>query len=215
MNVNIQELLEKLGLKEKLYPGKKVVNALQQPGENKSHAVVFDWHDSDNLRVDVRAGLSGKKLEPKDLAKYPISFQAETYLEIDTRDESDDGEDEQGKGKSGGSKGIKKKKDDRPSLSAFARVVEGKIPHAGEITKMVVMGKKIAEQAIGAVLETLVAQIQHAKVAPTELLAHAGKFVTKITPPEFMKPKEGEHYDATYKYDREKNEAMFGGMSLG
>lgn len=215
MNVNIQNLLEKLGLKEKLYPGKKVVNKLQQPGENKSHAVVFDWHNSDTLRVDVRAGLSGKQLEPKELAKYPISFQAETYLEINTAEDEDEGEGETGKGKSGGSKGQKKKKEERPSLSAFSSVVEGKIPSAGEITKMVVMGKNIAEAAIGAVLETLVAQIQHAKVAPTELLAHAGKFVTKITPPEFMTPKEGETYDKTYKYDREKNEPMFGAMSIG
>ncbi|MCB1555738.1 MAG: hypothetical protein KDJ15_00320 [Alphaproteobacteria bacterium] len=221
MNVNIQKLLEKTGLIEKLYPGKRVVRKLQQPGKFKSHCVVYDWHRSDLLRIEIKAGLTGKNLDPRELAQYPVSFQAATYMDIVTNtsspeDEDDtEGETESGNGKSGGGgkKPLKRKK--RDSLNAFSRVTEGNIPSAGDITKMVVMGKDIAKAAMGAVLETLAAQIQQAKIAPTDLLARAGKFVTKVTPPAFIKPKEGEAYDAVYKYDRQKNEMMFGGMSPG
>ncbi len=219
MKVNIQELLEQTGLEgERLYPGKKVVKRLTQPGEFKSHSVIYDWHNSDTLRIEVKAGLSGRTLDPKELAKYPVSFQADTYLDIEAANDDEDDEDDEGeegsKGKSGGGgRKMKKKQEEKSSLSAFSKVVEGKIPSAGEITKMVVMGKEIAKQAMAAVLETLQAQIKHAKIAPTDLLAHAGKFVTKVTPPEFMKQKEGETYDTKYKYDREKNEVMFGAMT--
>ncbi|MEC8665073.1 MAG: hypothetical protein VXY16_06345 [Pseudomonadota bacterium] len=83
MQVNIQEFLETCGLDEPIYPGKRVVKKLPQPGEHKSHCIVYDWRDPSKIRVEVKAGLSGRDLDPKELRKYPVSFQSPTYLELE------------------------------------------------------------------------------------------------------------------------------------
>jgi hypothetical protein len=204
MKVNIEELLNDCGLDEPVYPGKRLVQKLPQPGEFKSHSIVYDWRAPDLLRIEIKAGISGKTLDPKELANYPVSFQAPTYMEIEAENDNED-EEESGsgsKGKSGG--GGKKPKKKKESLKAFASVVEGKIPSTGDIKKLVVMGKEIAENAMGAVLGALSEQIKHAKIAPTELIAKASDLVTKYTPPSFLQPKGDE--DVKYKYDRTKNE---------
>lgn len=85
MDVNIQELLERCGLDEPLYPGKRVVKKLPQPGEYKSHCVVYDWRDPDKVLIEVKAGLTGRDLPPKELAKYTMSFQSPTRIEIDVQ----------------------------------------------------------------------------------------------------------------------------------
>lgn len=85
MQVNIKEFLEECGLEEQLYPGKRVVKKLPQPGEHKSHCVVYDWRDPSKIRIEVKAGLSGRDLPPKELKKYPVSFQTPTAIEIDVR----------------------------------------------------------------------------------------------------------------------------------
>jgi hypothetical protein len=85
MQVNIEEFLQTCGLSEPLYPGKRVVKKLPQSGEYKSHCIVYDWRNPDKIRVEVKAGLSGRDLAPKDLKKYPISFQSPTYVELDVR----------------------------------------------------------------------------------------------------------------------------------
>lgn len=87
MQVHIQELLGKAGLKEPLYPGKKVVQKCRQEGEYKSHCVVYDWRNPDKIIIEVKAGLSGRDLPPKELKKYPVSFQAPTFFEIDVSQE--------------------------------------------------------------------------------------------------------------------------------
>ncbi len=89
MQVNIEEFLEQCGLDEPLYPGKKVVKKLPQPGEYKSHCIVYDWRDPDKIRVEVKAGLSGRDLDPKDLKKYPVSFQSPTYIELQVGEKKD------------------------------------------------------------------------------------------------------------------------------
>lgn len=85
---NIQEFLEECGLKEPLYPGKRVVKKLPQPGEYKSHCVVYDWRDPSKIRIEVKAGLSGRNLEPKELKKYPVSFQSPTFIEIEVDEQA-------------------------------------------------------------------------------------------------------------------------------
>ena len=64
MQVNIQKFLQTCGLDEPLYPGKRVVKKLPQPGEYKSHCVVYDWRDPNKIRIEIKAGLSGKDLLP-------------------------------------------------------------------------------------------------------------------------------------------------------
>lgn len=83
MHVNIQEFLDTCGLNEPLYPGKRVVKKLPQAGEHKSHCIVYDWRNPEKIRIEVKAGLSGRNLDPADLRKYPISFQSPTYIELE------------------------------------------------------------------------------------------------------------------------------------
>jgi len=213
MQVNVKQFLDEAGITEAFYPGKRLVHSCRQPGEYKSHCVVLDWRDPSKIRIEVKAGLSGKDLEPKNLKYYPVSFQTPTYVDIevvnDNKDE--DGEDEDkakgksGKGGSGGKKPAKKKLSDVKLMAseAFGSVREGKVPELGNIIEMVVLGTQIAAEAYGNVMGKLAHGIAHAKISTTDMLAQAGKFVTKYTPPSFMKPTGDEQ--ATYKYDREKN----------
>ena len=91
MQVNIEEYLETCGLDEKLYPGKRVVKKLPQPGEYKSHCIVYDWRDPARIRIEVKAGLSGRDLPAKELKKYPISFQSPTFIEINLDEQAKGG----------------------------------------------------------------------------------------------------------------------------
>lgn len=224
MNVNIQEFIKQAGLEEAFYPGKRVVKPCPQPGEYKSHCVVYDWRSPERIRIEIKAGLSGRDLPTKDLAQYPVSFQAPTFIEIDVNtgdvrtlsssevaNDDDEEEGESGKTSSSGGGGKRPaKKTLRASLSSFASAVEGLLPESGKVVAMVVMGMKIAEEAYSKVLTTFFHQVQHAKIAATDLVASAGKLLTKFTPPPFLKPKGDE--TQVYKYDRVKNEVMFTGM---
>lgn len=227
MEVNIQNFIKEAGLSEPFYPGKRVVKACPQPGEYKSHCVVYDWHDPSHIRIEIKAGLSGKDLPAKELTRYPISFQAPTFIEINVKtgaiktisahardeDDSDDDEDRGGKGKSGGGgkSPIKRKDGSALSLNSFIAAAEGKVAELGQVVQMVVMGMEIAKEAYANVLDTFFTQVQHAKIQATDLVAAAGKMITKFTPPAFLKPTGDE--TKVYKYNREKNEPMFSGMT--
>ena len=213
MRVNIQEFLKDCGMEESLYPGKRVVQKLPQPGEHKSHNVVYDWRAPDTLRLEVKAGLSGKDLQPKDLKKYPVSFQAATYVDIGVNanassaaeEEGDSEGDSQAGSGSGGGKKIAGK-NYRNAFSAFSQVVEGKIPDAGDVKKLVVMGKEIAKTAYESVLSMLQAQIKSLAVVPVNILAAAQAVkITKATPGGGLTPIGDE--DVKYKY---KGAEMFG-----
>ena len=216
MEVNIKKLLSEAGLEEEnMYPGKRAVKRFPH-GEFKSHSLELNWLNPHLFRWSVHAGLSGHTLPAKELKKYPVSFQTPTYVEIETdleskRADEDEGEEGRGGKTSGGGGGKSpQKKSLRLMSEAFGTVVEGKIPEVGKIVDMMVMGMKISEKAYGAALEVLAHQVKAMKIVATEILAHAGNFVTKYTPPAFLQPKGDE--DKVYKYSREKNEIMFGGM---
>lgn len=233
MRVNIKEFVEQSGLTEPFYPGKWVVKPCPQPGEFRSHCVVYDWRDPSRIRIEIKAGLSGRDLPVKELVRYPVSFQAPTFIEIDVRtgdmktvsrktvanDDEQDEDDESGSGSSGksggGGKRPAKKADKELNTSrlSFSSAVEGLLPESGKIVEIVVMGMKIAEEAFVSVAERFKSQISHAKISTTDLMAAAGKLVTKFTPPAFMKPKGDEN--KVYRYNREKNEPMFTGMLPG
>jgi hypothetical protein len=210
MQVNVKQFLEESGITEPFYPGKRLVHSMHQAGDFKSHCVVLDWRDPAKIRIEVKAGLSGKDLEPSKLKYYPVMYQTPTYVDIEVvNDNKTDKEEEEGKGKSSsssGAGGLKKKSlSDVKTMasSAFGSVVEGKVPELGRIVEMVVMGTKLAVEAYAGAMGKLAQGIAHMKVSTTDMLAQAGKFITKYTPPAFMKPTGDE--TAVYKYDREKN----------
>jgi hypothetical protein len=212
MNINIQDFIAKAGLNEPFYPGKRVVKPFVQPGDYKSHCIVYDWRDEAKIRIEIRAGLSGKILEPSELAKYPVSLQTSTFFEIDvasgTLKRIEEDEDSKGSrsGESGSRAPLKKR---ALSSMSFSSAAEGIVASQGYISRMVVMGMEIASDAYDKVSQTLFAQVSHAKIIATDLVAAAGKMITKYTPPAFLKPKGNEN--SIYTYDREKNEAMFAG----
>lgn len=206
MRVNVKQFLEEAGITEAFYPGKRLVHACRQEGQFKSHSVVLDWRNPDKIRIELRAGLTGKELSIKELKSYPVSFQTPTFVDVEII--NDNKEDEEGKSTGsggGGGKSPKKSLESMRSLAseAFGSVREGKIPEMGKIVEMVIMGTKIAAEAYGKVMGVLAKQLQHAKIQATDLLAQAGDFVTKYTPPAFMAPTGDEQ--KVYKYDREKN----------
>lgn len=230
MNVNIKEFIAESGLDEPFYPGKRLIKLCPQPGEYKSHCVVYDWRNPKLIRIEIKAGLSGRDMPANDLVRYPVSFQAPSFIEIDVQtgelrsveafreDDEEEGDGSSGsKGKSGGgkrpAKESPKKKFLSESMASFASAVEGGVPEKGLVTQIVIMGMKIAESAYESVVHKFSTQIQHAKISTSELMAAAGKLVTKFTPPAFLKPKGDEN--KVYKYNREKNEVMFSGMMPG
>lgn len=222
MRVNVKKFLQEAGVTEAFYPGKRLVHKMRQTGEYKSHCVVLDWRNPDQIRIEIKAGLSGRDLEPKQLKYYPVCFQSPTYVDIDivndndkTDDEGEEGKSKGKRGSSGGGKQPKKSLKEAAGLaaSAFGAAIKDSTPELGAIKEMVVLGKEIAKEAYGQVMETLAHQMQHMKIAATDLLAKASNLVTRYTPPAFMEPKGDEQ--ATYKYDVEKNADIGFKQSLG
>ena len=222
VQVNIQELVKETGLDENIYPGKKLVKKYAQPGEFKSHCVLFDWR-SDVLRVELKAGLTGRDLDLSDLQKYPVSYQAPTFLELVSdeveakeEDEEKEEEDEEGKGKTSGGGGKKpgtRLEDSDLSLSAFDKATDGLIPEMGEIQKFVVMGKELAQEAFAQAFENLKEQLHQTKVMAMDIMKNVGDTIKKVTPGGGLEAKGDEKI--SYKYDTEKTAALFGGMSPG
>lgn len=219
MQVNIEELVQTAGLNEPLYPGKKLVKKYIQPGEYKSHCVVFDWRDGDQIKVELKAGLSGKDLDLADIKNYPVSFQAPTYLKVaidnDDIDEEEDEEGSKGKSGGGGKKPSEKKleESDLSSMNAFDRVSEGDIPGIGEIKEFVVMGKEIAAEAFTKAYENLTEQLKQVKVMAMDVLKDIDNVIKKVTPGGGLEAKGDEQIN--YAYDTDKTTALFGGMSPG
>ena len=207
MQVNVKEFLRESNITESFYPGKRLVHPCKQTGEYKNHCVILDWRDPSKIRIEVKAGMSGKDLTPEKLKYYPVSFQTPTYVDIevvnDNNEDDDETETSSGKGGSGGKKPKRSLEDIEKIANAFGSALEGKVPELGKIVDMVVMGTQIAKDAYANVMGKLAHGIQHAKVSTTDMLAQAGKFVTKYTPPAFMQPSGDE--TATYSYDREKH----------
>ena len=221
MQVNIQELVKKSGLNEKIYPGKKLVKKYAQPGEFKSHCVAFDWR-SDVLRVELKAGMTGRDLDLKDLKNYPVSYQAPTFLELISndlvdskqKDEIEDEEEDETKGKSGGGgkkPATKKLEDSQISLSAFDKVTEGLVPEMAVIEKFVVMGKELAQEAFAQAFENLKEQLHQTKVMAMDIMKNVDNIIKKATPGGGLEARGDESIN--YQYDTDRNAGLFGGMA--
>jgi len=216
MRVNVKELLDSAGLQdEAFYPGKRIVKKFAVSGDHKSHCMVFDWHDN-LIRVELKAGLTGRALDSKELRHFPVSFQAPTYLDIETDEtEEEDEDDEEGsRGKSGG--GGKKpamkavEEVSLSSLHAFTKMADGAVSTLGDIKKFVIMGKEIAREAYEQAFENLKVQLSQAKVMAMDLMKDVVDIIHRATPGGGLAPKGDE--TIKYKYDAEKNGPMFGGL---
>lgn len=215
MKVDVKELLGSAGLeKEGFYPGKRIVKQYLQHGEYKSHCAVFEWHD-DNILVELKAGMTGRTLDPKELRKHPVSFQARTYLEIKASNDDDEEEEEGSKGKSGG--GGKKpavhklEESTLSSLGAFSKMADGAVSTFGEVKKFVIMGKEIAKEAYAQAFENLKTQLAQTKIMAMDLMKDVSDIIHKATPGGGLTPRGDE--DIKYKYDAEKTAPMFGGLA--
>lgn len=221
MKVDIKELLSSAGLEdEQLYPGKRIVKKYIQHGEHKSHCVVFDWHDSKHFRIEVKAGMYGHSLDPKELRHYPVSFQAPTYVDIATGNDNGDREDEEdgetsasGKGGGGGKKPSQKKLQDSglTSMNAFSKMADGAVSTLGEIKKFVIMGREIAKEAYAQAMDNLQAQLSQTKIMAMDLMKDVGNIIHKATPGGGLEAKGDE--TIKYKYDAERTAPMFGGLT--
>lgn len=210
MRINLKKFLHKAGILDMFYPGKRLMRPCRQEGAYKSHSVILDWRRPDRIRIEVEAGLSGHKLPLEELRKYPVSFQSPTYVEIavasqdlsikeDDEEEDEEGEGGKGRAGGGGGGGIK------PLMTkTFEAMAEGQIPLVGDVVEMVIMGTKIAAEAFEKTMEVLTHQIAQTRIAATDILAAAGKCVTRYMPPAFIQPK-GDEQQA-YCYDRIKNQ---------
>ena len=216
MKVDVKDLLESSGLKdEAFYPGKRVIKQFVVHGDHKSHCAVFDWHEN-IVRVELKAGSTGKALDAKELRLYPVSFQARTYLDIETNDNSEEDEGETSSGKSGG--GGKKPAQKKPlhesglsSLGAFAKTAEGAVSTLGEIRKFVIMGKEIAKEGYAQAFENLKLQLAQTKVMAMDLMKGVADIIHKATPGGGLQARGDE--TIKYKYDAEKTAPMFGGLT--
>jgi hypothetical protein len=208
MKIDIQDLISHSGLNEPLYPGKRLVKKYVVPGDHKSHCAVFDWLESDHLHIEVKAGLTGKTLEAKELRHYPVSYQAPTFVDIvfvDSKDttEKDEDEDETSGTSGDGSGGLK--------MKAFSKVTQGKLPTAGEIKKFVVMGKELSKESFATAFENLKVQLSQAKIMAMDLMKGVSDVIKRATPGGGLSAKGDE--TIKYKYDAERTAPMFGGLT--
>ncbi len=218
MIVDIKSLIRKAGKEEQFYPGKRILKRYSVPGEFKSHCVVFDWQ-TDKIKVELKAGLSGRALDTKDLKKYPVSYQASTYLELvaENDDEIEDEDEDETKGKSGkGGSGGKKPKqrkleESALSLSAFDKVTEGQVSDKATITKFVVMGKELAQEAYATAFENFKEQLSQTKVMAMDVMKDVGNIIKKATPGGGLEAKGNE--SVKYEYNTERTAGLFGAMS--
>lgn len=218
MKVDVKDLLVSAGMeKESFYPGKRVVKKFTVHGDHKSHCMVFTWHDK-VIRAELKAGLSGHTLDAKELRHFPVSFQAPTYLEVET-DQQETGEqedeDEEGtssaSGKGGGKKPHMKKEEELSTMRAFSKMADGAVSTLGEITKFVIMGKEIAKEAYAQAYENLKVQLAQSKVMAMDLMKGVSDIIHKATPGGGLTPRGDE--TIKYKYDAEKTAPMFGGLT--
>tara|TARA_B100000073_G_C23739955_1_gene573424 strand:- start:2248 stop:2865 length:618 start_codon:yes stop_codon:yes gene_type:complete len=205
MQVNVNELIEASDLKEPLYQGKRVVKKYPVAGDHKSHCMVFDWRDQGLLHVELKAGLTGRDLEPKDLAQYPVSFQARTFVDIETANENEDEEESGTSGRSGKGGGGK-----RPAKHAFSKALDAEHAEHGKIKRMMIMGKEIAQEAFAVAYENLKEQLHQTKIAAMDMMKGVAN-IERATPGGGLDAKGNETIN--YKYNIEKNSTMFSGPS--
>ncbi len=217
MKVDVKDLLKSAGLEdEAFYPGKRVVKKFIQHGEHKSHCWVMDWHDN-VVHAELKAGMNGTTLDAKELRKFPVSFQARTYLDIEMDeeekdDDEDDGEGSKGKSGGGGKKpAVHLQDSDLSSMGAFAKMAEGMVDTLGDIKKFVIMGKEIAKEGYAQALENLKVQLAQTKVMAMDLMKDVADIIHKATPGGGLEARGDE--TIKYRYDAEKTAPMFGGLT--
>ena len=88
MQITAEEFLKKAGMEGNLLPGQ--LKMKKHPGKNPStsYTLVYDWKtDPHKIRINMLPGLSGKMPDKKELSKYALWLQSETFWELDLSDQ--------------------------------------------------------------------------------------------------------------------------------
>ena len=85
--INAQDFLQKAGMDEPMAPGMIKYRHVAGDKAGTSYTIVYDWRtDLNKIRVEGRAGLTGKMPDTKDLKNYAVWLQTQNYLEFDLSD---------------------------------------------------------------------------------------------------------------------------------
>ena len=82
--ISAEDFLKKTGMEEPMAPGMIKYRYVTGNKEGGSYTIVYDWRSNpEKIRVEVRAGLTGK-MPPKDeLKNYAVWLQTQNFLELD------------------------------------------------------------------------------------------------------------------------------------
>ena len=82
--ITAEDFLKKTGMEEPMAPGMIKYKHVTGDKEGGSYTVVYDWRSNlDKIRVEVRAGLTGKNPPKEELKNYAVWLQTQNYLELD------------------------------------------------------------------------------------------------------------------------------------
>jgi hypothetical protein len=78
------DFLKKTGMEEPMAPGMIKYRYVTGDKEGGSYTIVYDWRsNTEKIRVEVRAGLSGKMPAKEELKNYAVWLQTQNFLELD------------------------------------------------------------------------------------------------------------------------------------
>lgn len=82
--ISAEDFLKKTGMEEPMAPGMIKYRYVTGDKEGSSYTIVYDWRsDPSKIRVEVRAGLSGKMPPKEGLKNYAVWLQTRNFLELD------------------------------------------------------------------------------------------------------------------------------------
>ena len=83
-SITAADFLKKTGMEEPMAPGMIKYRYVKGDKDGGSYTIVYDWRSNpEKIRVEVRAGLSGKMPPKEELKNYAVWLQTQNYLEFD------------------------------------------------------------------------------------------------------------------------------------
>lgn len=86
-DLSAADFLKKTGMEEPMAPGMIKYRYVTGDKEGGSYTIVYDWRSNpDKIRVEVRAGLTGKMPPQETLKNYAVWLQTQNFLELDLKE---------------------------------------------------------------------------------------------------------------------------------